>query len=269
MSENSTLLQAVAEAARLGGGRALDRSRAVLAFESKADGSPVTAVDREVETLLREWIMRRFPDDGILGEEFPEHRPGAPRRWIIDPIDGTHSYMRSVPLWGTLVAVARGTDVIAGAICCAAAGDLVCAAVGEGCWWNDARCRVSGVSDLSRATVLTTDEKYFESPALRDSWRALAASAGTARGWSDCYGFVLVATGRADAVVEGQMSPWDAAAPCVAIDEAGGVFTDLAGHPGAFGGSAVATNAALAREVRSRLRADPSAIPRGKTAARD
>src|SRR6185295_19368295 len=158
MPENATLLQAIAEAARLGGNRALERGKSLLAFESKADGSPVTAVDREVETVLREWILRRFPDDGILGEEFPDHRPGAARRWIVDPIDGTHSYMRGVPLWGTLVAIAHGEDVIAGAICCAAAGDLVCAAKGEGCWWNGAKCRVSEVKQLSRATVLTTDE---------------------------------------------------------------------------------------------------------------
>jgi histidinol phosphatase-like enzyme (inositol monophosphatase family) len=254
MSDSATLLQAVAEAARLGGRRALERSSAMLASESKADGSPVTAVDREVETLLREWIMRRFPDDGILGEEIPEHRPGAERRWIVDPIDGTHSYMRGVPLWGTLVAITRGTEVIAGAIACAAANDLVCASQGEGCWWNDSRCRVSDVAEVSRATVLTTDERLFPSPAHRDRWRALVDLAGTVRGWSDCYGYVLLATGRADVVVDGRMSPWDAAAPCIVIDEAGGVFTDLEGRPGAFGGSVVATNAALAKEARKVLR---------------
>lgn len=261
MSEHEILLHAVSEAAQVGASRARARARAVVAFESKPDGSPVTAVDREVELLLREWIGRRFPDDGILGEEFPPHNPNAARRWIIDPIDGTHAYMRGVPLWGTLVAVARGEDVIAGAIHCAAAGDLVCAAAGEGCWWNESRCRVSDVAEIGRATVLTTDERFFQSPADLEAWRALRKKAGTVRGWSDCYGYVLVATGRAEAVVDGTMAPWDAAAPCAVIREAGGVFTDLDGRPTAFGGSAVATNAVLARDVRACMRNAAEARP--------
>ena len=251
MPESETLLQAVAEAARLGGRRALERAKGMVSFESKHDGSPVTAVDREVETLLREWVMTRFPDDGILGEEFPEHRPGAARRWIIDPIDGTHSFMRGVPLWGCMVAVARGEEVIAGAINCAAAGDLVCAARNEGCWWNDTRCSVSDVRSLSEATILTTDEKFFKTKADVDAWHRLAAKARTVRGWSDCYGYVLLATGRVDAVVDGAMSPWDAAAPYAIVTGAGGTYTDFAGRDTAFGGNVVATNAGIARELRA------------------
>lgn len=253
MSDQTSLLEAVAQVARLGGRRALERSRGVVRAERKPDGSPVTAVDREVEMLLRDWIMRNFPQDGILGEEFPEHRPDAPRRWILDPIDGTHSYMRGVPLWGTLVAVALGEHVIAGAIHCAAAGDLVCAAEGEGCWWNDQRCRVSEVAELSRATVLTTDERSFPDEGQRERWRSVARAAGTARGWSDCYGYVLVASGRVEAMADGVMHPWDAAAPYICVREAGGVFTDLRGATTAFGGSAIATNLALAGPLRAML----------------
>jgi len=252
MSENASLLQAVADAARLGGTRALRRSRAVVDFESKLDGSPVTAIDREVEMLLREWIIQHFPEDGILGEEFPPLRPEAPRRWILDPIDGTQSYIRGVPLWGTMVAVANGEDVIAGAIHCAAAGDLVAAATGEGCWWNDSRCSVSTVSDLSKATSLTTDERLFE-PAHFDGWRRLLARSGTVRGWGDCYAYVLVGTGRAEAALDGKMSPWDAAAPLAIIREAGGVATDFTGRETAFGGNLIATNAALSRDIRAVL----------------
>src|SRR6185295_13948645 len=91
-----------------------------LAVEWKSDGSPVTQADRATETLMRDWIAKRFPDDGIFGEEFPEHKPGAAQRWIIDPIDGTFSFMRGVPLWGTLVAVVRDERVIAGCINCPA-----------------------------------------------------------------------------------------------------------------------------------------------------
>jgi histidinol-phosphatase len=250
MAESAELLQAVAEAARLGGSRALECARSVMAYESKQDGSPVTVVDRDVETRLREWIMRRFPDDGILGEEFPEHRPGAKRRWIIDPIDGTQSYIRGVPLWGTMVAVARGDEVLAGAIDCAGIGELACAAAGEGCWWNDSRCHVSAVAELSQAAILATDERNFRG-ALAEPWKRLGDSARVVRGWSDCYAFILVASGRAEAVVEPSMALWDAAAPFIIVREAGGVATDFAGKETALGGNLIATNKALAADVRA------------------
>src|ERR1700722_13364590 len=158
------LLHAVAELARLAGDVALgyfgQARRSELPVSYKADGSPVTAADRGAEAAAREWIERHFRHDGILGEELGMIRPGARRRWVLDPIDGTKSFLRGVPLWGTLVAVAEGEAVLAGAIYCAAAGEMVAAAVGQGCWWNGARCRVSAESDLSRATVLTTDDRF-------------------------------------------------------------------------------------------------------------
>ena len=250
MSEDANLLQAVGDLVRLGGDHALKQFRKELVVEWKKDGSPVTQVDRATETMMRAWITERFPKDGIFGEEFPEHNPAAPRRWIIDPIDGTFSYMRGVPLWGTLVAVLRGEQVIAGAIHCPAAGDLVCAAVGQGCWSDGARCRVSNVAQLSSATVLATDMRYTSSREKLEKFHALVAAAGHARGWSDCYGYVLVATGRAEVMVDPVMAPWDAAALVPVIEEAGGVFTDWSNRATAFGGSAIATNAALAHQAR-------------------
>jgi histidinol phosphatase-like enzyme (inositol monophosphatase family) len=250
MSEDANLLQAVGDLARLGGANALKQFRKELVVEWKKDGSPVTQVDRATETMMRAWIAERFPEDGIFGEELPEHNPAAPRRWIIDPIDGTFSYMRGVPLWGTLVAVLRGQQVIAGAIHCPAAGDLVCAAVGQGCWSDGTRCRVSNVAQLSSATVLATDMRYKSSREKLEKFHALVAAAGHARGWSDCYGYVLVATGRAEVMVDPVMAPWDAAALVPVIEEAGGVFTDWSNKATAFGGSAIATNAALAHQAR-------------------
>lgn len=250
MSENSGLLEAVGDLARVGGEHALKHFRKELVIERKADGSLVTQVDRATETAMREWITQRFPDDGILGEEFPEHNPAARRRWILDPIDGTFSFTRGVPLWGTLVAVVEGERVLAGAIHCPATGDLVSAAAGEGCWSNGARCRVSDVAQLSAATVLATDVRYKSSPARREKFHALIAAAAHARGWSDCYGYVLVATGRAEIMVDPVMAPWDAAALVPVIEEAGGVFTDWSNKATAFGGSAIATNAALAHQAR-------------------
>lgn len=247
------MLAAVEEAARVGGELALTHFKKALQVEIKRDGSLVTNADRAVETRLREWITRRFPDDGILGEEFPEHNVGAERRWIIDPIDGTYSFAHGVPLWGTLIAVARGEDVIAGAIYCPAVGEIVCAAQGQGAWSDGVRCCVSDVSDLAEATVLTTDVRFEASPDKAAGWRALTAQVRAVRGWSDCYAYLLVATGRAEVVADASMSPWDAAALVPVLEEAGGVFTDWSGRRTAFGGSGVATNAALATVVRATL----------------
>ena len=252
----ATLLQAVAELARLAGEVAMRHYRTSVAVETKGDGSPVTVADRAAETAAREWVHRHFPGDGVLGEEFGVERPDARRRWIMDPIDGTKSFVRGVPLWGTLIAVAEGETVLAGAAYFPPAGELVAAAPGEGCWWNDARCRVSAVARVEEATVLTTDERFATEPARGEGWRRLAGRAAVSRTWGDCFGYLLVATGRAEVMIDAVMSPWDSAALQPIVVEAGGVFTDWDGRPSAFAGSAVATNAALADEARALLRVE-------------
>ena len=234
-------MQAAAELARLAGSTALRYWRSALAVEEKGDGSPVTRADREAEQRARDWIQERFPTDGILGEEYGEEPGTSGRRWILDPIDGTKTFVRGVPLWGTLVAVAQGEQVLAGAMSFPALGEQIAAAPGEGCWHNGTRAQVSTIHRLSAATVLATGEEGL---------RALAGQAGLARTWGDCYGYLLVATGRAEVMVDLRMGDWDSACLLPIIEEAGGVFTDLAGRRTAFGGSAVATNAALAVEVR-------------------
>ncbi len=254
MESAETLLEAVTELARIAGATALSHFRDGVAVEFKGDGSPVTVADRAAERAAREWLARHFPDDGILGEEYGVERPDARRRWILDPIDGTKSFIHGVPLWGTLIAVAEGDDVLAGAINCAAAGELVAAGRGAGCWWNGARCSVSTVSRLSDAAVLTTDERFPHAPERQGAWSALAARARLSRSWGDCFGYLLVATGRAESMMDPQMSAWDSAALQPVIEEAGGVFTDWDGQSTAFGGSAVATNAVLAEEIRGVLR---------------
>jgi histidinol-phosphatase len=242
-----------AELARITGTVALRHYRTNLTVETKADGSPVTVADRAAETAARAWVQSRFPKDGVLGEELGEERPGAARRWIIDPIDGTKSFVRGTPLWGSLVALCEGERVLAGAAYFPAVDELVAAAPGAGCWWNGSRCRVSSVSTLAQATVLTTDERFPEHPERAAEWRVLARAAYVSRTWGDCFGYLLVATGRAEVMCDGTMSVWDAAALQPIIEEAGGVFTDWLGVPTAFGGSAVATNRLLAEEVRAVL----------------
>jgi histidinol phosphatase-like enzyme (inositol monophosphatase family) len=250
-----------AELARITGTVALRHYRTHLTVETKADGSPVTVADRAAETAARAWVQSRFPQDGILGEELGEERPGAARRWIIDPIDGTKSFVRGTPLWGSLVALCEGERVLAGAAYFPAVDELVAAAPGAGCWWNGSRCRVSSVASLADATVLTTDERFPENPECAPGFRALAHTASVSRTWGDCFGYLLVATGRAEAMCDGTMSVWDAAALQPIIEEAGGVFTDWRGVPTAFGGSAIATNRLLADDVRAVLGpADPSSL---------
>ena len=216
-----TLLEAVAELAAVGGAVAMGRFGSELRIERKANGSPVSDADLAAETAMRDWIARHFPRDGVIGEELGELHGSSGRRWIIDPIDGTRSYVAGVPEWGTLVACAIGERVLAGAIYCPALSELACAAPGQGCWHNGVRAHVSEVSDIAQARA----------------------------GLSDCYGYLLVATGRAEIMLDPSMGLWDVAALQPVIEEAGGVFTDWEGRP-ILGPSAIATNRALARTAR-------------------
>ena len=259
MSDTSyaTLMHAALDVARVAGDVALRHFRTALSVETKSDGSPVTIADRAAERAAREWIEQRFPDHGILGEEFGEVRADAARRWIVDPIDGTKSFVRGVPLWGTLVALVErdGDDdrVISGAAYFPAIGESLAAATGTGTWWNGKRCSVSQVKRMEEAIVLTTDEQFRHAPERRDAWNALAGRALFSRSWGDCYGYLLVATGRAEVMVDGILSAWDAAAFLPIIREAGGVLTDWTGKHTAFGGNAIATNAAIATAARRLL----------------
>jgi len=251
--EASLLLDAVQEVARRTGSVALRHFRSALAVESKTDGSPVTIGDRSAEETARQWIMQRFPDDGILGEEYGAHQPAAKRRWLIDPIDGTKTYVRGVPLWGTLIAVCTAEHVLAGAAFFPAVDEIIAAGEGLGCWWNGVRAHVSATASMRAATVLTTDERFGGDRARGEGWRRLADAAALSRTWGDCYGYLLVASGRAEIMVDAVAAAWDAAPFFPIITEAGGVVTDWRGAATAFGGSIVATNAHLADEARALL----------------
>ncbi|MFI5246208.1 MAG: inositol monophosphatase family protein, partial [Gemmatimonadales bacterium] len=143
VASQESLLQAVRECAELSGSVAFSHYRKGVAVELKGDGSPVTIADRSAEEAAREWIRSRFPADGIVGEEFGE-RPGTSgRRWVIDPIDGTKSFVRGVPFWGSLVAVVQAERVLAGAASFPATGEIIAAAAGCGSWHNGSRAAVS------------------------------------------------------------------------------------------------------------------------------
>ena len=249
----ASLLDFAVDVAWRAGRATLAHYQTGAAAETKADLSPVTVADRAAERVARETIEAYFPADGILGEEFGEARPGARRRWILDPIDGTRSFVRGVPLYGVLIALEEAGEALLGVLHFPALGESVWAARGEGCWWDGRRARVSDIATLEEALVLTTDTEAFEGSERRAGWDRLRARAGTVRTWGDCYGYALVATGRAEAMLDPVLSPWDSAALLPVIEEAGGVFTDWSGARTHLGGSGVATNAALATEVRSLL----------------
>lgn len=247
---SSSLLEAVQELAKLTGDVAMRHYRTALTVETKQDGSPVTAADHQAEEAARAWLAKRFPEDGITGEELGEQAGTSGRRWLLDPVDGTKSFIRGVPMWGSLVAVLDEERVLAGAACYPAVGESLAAAPGDGCFWNERRAHVSDTSSLAGATVLITDERDFPRASQRESWRTLTGEAGVARGWGDCFGYLLVATGRAEVMVDPAVNAWDVACFQPIIEEAGGVFTDLKGGKSAFKGSVIATNSALARSVR-------------------
>jgi fructose-1,6-bisphosphatase/inositol monophosphatase family enzyme len=162
-----------------------------------------------------------------------------------------------VPLFGVLIALEHEGDAVLGVMHFPALDETVYAGRGLGCWWNGRRALVSDETQLDRALVVTTDVENIEREHRGSGWNALRKSVGMCRTWGDCYGYALVATGRAEAMLDPMLSLWDAAALCPIIEEAGGVFTDLDGASGHRVSSAIATNTALAREVRSILRGQP------------
>ncbi len=244
------------ELARAAGEVALGYFGTRIGVETKADDTPVTVADRETETLLRAEIERRYPEHGIFGEEHGEVRPSAPVRWILDPIDGTKSFVRGVPLWGVLIGIEIEGEPVVGVVHLPALEETVTAARGLGCRWNGQPCTVSAESRLDRSLVLTTDEVAFHDHAAEAGWRALAAAAHMTRSWGDCYGHVLVATGRAQVMVDPILAAWDAAPLLPILTEAGGCFTDLSGTPTIHGGSAVSANRALHPRLLELLAAD-------------
>ncbi len=217
--------------------------------ELKADRSPVTAADRGAEELLRERIEREFPAHGFLGEEFGERQGSEPARWIIDPIDGTFSFISGVPLYTNLVGLEWRGEMVLGVINAPALGEVVYGARGVGAFWDGRPTRVSEVGSLSEARLSTTSTELLASHGRLDAYSRLRGGCRTDRGWADAYAFMLLATGRVDVVVEPIMSVWDTAAPCAVVTAAGGTFGDWSGNPTHLAPEALATNGRLLPEV--------------------
>ena len=230
-----------------------------LDVELKCDDTPVTAADRRAEEHLRRRIAAAFPDDGILGEELAE-RPGTSGfRWVIDPIDGTKSFIHGVPLYSTLVGVECEGRSVLGVIRIPALDECVYAARGLGAWYSHAdqpprRACVSQRQPLAHALFVTSEVINFDRTGRRAAYDRLQAAARLTRTWGDGYGYLMVATGRADVMVDPIMALWDAAALPPILEEAGGTFTDWRGNPGYQAGEGVATNGLLLKEVLAAVR---------------
>ena len=194
-------------------------------------------------------IAKQFPDHSIVGEEYGEQKGSAEYRWIIDPIDGTQSFICGVPFYGVLIGIEKNDEVIAGVVNYPALGEMLYAAIGEGCYWNGRRANVSSVSNLKESLFLTTGVELFYQSDHGLAYERLAKATRKQRTWGDCYGYALVATGRAELMIDPIMNVWDCAPLLPILTEAGGTFTDWNGVATIHGGNSIATNGRIFDQV--------------------
>jgi histidinol-phosphatase len=247
------LLEFAVAAAKAAGEFTLRYFRKGVTVEAKADDSPVTIADRGAEELLRDRIEKAFPDHGIVGEEFGEKPGREPGRWILDPLDGTHSFIHGVPLYTNLVGFEWQGRMLVGVINVPAIDEIVYAARGLGCRWNERPARVSGVSDLSAARLAYTSVKLCRQYDRYEAFERLLSACKSDRGWPDAYGYVMVATGRAEIMLDPIMNLWDVAPLVPVVTEAGGTLTDWSGNATHTISESLATNGRLLDAVLARI----------------
>ena len=226
-----------------------------LAVERKEDKTPVTVADRGAEEFLRCRIGEAFPDDAILGEEFPEKAGTSGYRWILDPIDGTKSFIHGVPIYSTLIGIEKEGESLIGIIALPALGEILWAEKGGGTWWESPRfsqpkrARVSQKERLDESLFLISEMISFDQCGRRDVYTQLERKALLTRNWGDAYGYYLVATGRAELIVDPIMCLWDNAPLLVIMEEAGGIFTDWKGNRTIFNEEGIASNGRFHEQV--------------------
>jgi histidinol phosphatase-like enzyme (inositol monophosphatase family) len=227
---------------------------------AKGDGSPVTAADRDAETFLREQLASAYPDDSLLGVVFGERRGTSRFRWVIDPIDGTVSFVHGVPLYGTILGLELDGSPVAGVVVMPVLDEIVWGGAGLGAWHERGTmagvssrvvtpAKVSAKASLRDATIAMTSLDYCVQAGMPELYARVQKSCAVTRGWSDCYALVLAATGRIDAVVEPVMKPWDIAGIMPIIEAAGGTCTDFQGKRSISTGTSVVSNGAVHDEL--------------------
>jgi histidinol-phosphatase len=221
----------------------------------KTDDTPVTIADLKSEEAIRSRIETRYPKHAIVGEELGEKETkGYSHRWLIDPIDGTKAFIRGVPLYGILIGLEIDGIVQVGAAYFPALDEMIAAATGLGCWWNGRRAHVSQVKNLSRATIVSCTDKNFVDYGKLATWQRLLNACYYQSGWGDAYGYMLVATSRADLMIDVVANIWDCGPFPPILAEAGGYFGDWKGNPGHTSGEALATNGILLEEILNLVR---------------
>ncbi len=248
-------LEAAIDAARAAGDIALRSFRTGLAVERKADHSPVTEADRACERRIVEILRERFPDYGFFGEELGKTEGSRNARWIIDPIDGTKSFIRGIPFFATLIGLEEDGEITAGVVHAPATGELLYAARGEGAYDESGRrLRVTDVARLDEAMVSFGGMAVFQKEGWWGAFEEIVARTGRQRGFGDYLGSVMVARGWSEAMLELDVKAWDLAPLKILVEEAGGRFTDFSGRATVHGGSAVVTNGRIHDELLEILR---------------
>ena len=234
-----------------------------LQIDTKPDRTFVTQADTAVERMIRARILDAFPDHGLVGEEYGTEAGDASVRWYIDPIDGTHNFIRGVPLFGTLLAVERDGELQASVMSAPALDERWWGWRGGGAWARNRgerprRIRVSGVTALADAQILYGSARDLEASGRAPGFRGILRDAWRERGFGDFWGYALIGEGAGEGMVEYGPKSWDLAAPLVIVEEAGGRLTDYDGRRRIDGGEVLASNGVLHDELVARLRADAS-----------
>lgn len=248
MLDINTLLEFTKDLTEAAGRITLNYFNKDIDIELKKDKSPVTIADKETELYIRKSIKKKYPDHGIVGEEFGVEKPDAQYKWIIDPIDGTKAFIHGIPLYTVLIALLKNDKPYIGAIHNPPLNETIYAGIGTGCYFNGSKCQVSTQNNLKDARVQVTD--YAEFAKLYPTFiNRLINNTAMCRTWGDAYGYLLVATGRSDVMLDPILNIWDVAPLHPIITEAGGTFTDLNGNNNALGNNALASNGLLHEQV--------------------
>jgi histidinol-phosphatase len=243
------VLDTAIAAAKAAGEIARRYFRTNLTVETKADRTPVTQADRECEAKIVEILSTRFPGQGFLGEEFGERSGRTNARWIIDPIDGTKNFIRGIPFFTTLIALEEEGEITTGVMYAPAINDLLYARKGQGAFANGHQVHVSAVTDLCEAMLIHGGLKDLKVRSCWPPFLRLVDATSRQRGFGDALGHGMVICGRAEVALEPEIKPWDVAATKIIVTEAGGRFSDFAGVPSIYSGSAVISNGRVHDEV--------------------
>lgn len=247
--QTQELLDFAIDFARIGGEHTLKYFRKDLQVIRKSDQSPVTIADREAEMLIRQKIEKLFPDHGIIGEEFGTVNPDAAIQWVLDPIDGTISFIHGIPLYTTLIGVLVNGEPVAGVIYAPAMEEMCEGSPELGTRLNGQSVNVRHCADLGSATMLTTDRKNIRKHGFESGINEIMKYVQVDRTWGDAYGHMMVATGRADIMFDPILSIWDAAALMPVVQGSGGEFIDIFGKPDIHTGNGISTSKDLKDKV--------------------